>query len=323
MAARRGSDPKAPAAGAPRGGLSDAELADRKRFLELTEADEKRLESLGPLARQYADDVIEDFYRHLMSFEVGRAFFRDRALLERVKQAQRRYFVGLTNGDYGQAYVADRLEVGAVHERIGLPMTAYLGMYAFYLRAVAARIFAATSTPASEPALARLASLLKLVFFDMGLAIDTYIEQRERTIRLQQEAIGLSTPVLQVRPGLLILPIIGLIDTARARQLTEQLLRSIRSNRARVVVMDVTGVPSVDSKVANHLVQTVEASRLMGATVILTGLAPEIAQALVVLGVDLGKMRTVADLESGLEEAEALLGYRVSRVRKAGVSEGG
>jgi hypothetical protein len=216
MAARRGSDPKAPAAGAPRGGLSDAELADRKRFLELTEADEKRLESLGPLARQYADDVIEDFYRHLMSFEVGRAFFRDRALLERVKQAQRRYFVGLTNGDYGQAYVADRLEVGAVHERIGLPMTAYLGMYAFYLRAVAARIFAATSTPASEPALARLASLLKLVFFDMGLAIDTYIEQRERTIRLQQEAIGLSTPVLQVRPGLLILPIIGLIDTARA-----------------------------------------------------------------------------------------------------------
>ena len=103
------------------------------------------------------------------------------------------------------------------------------------------------------------------IFLDIGLAIDTYIYQRERTIRVQQEAIReLSTPVLQVREGLLILPIIGAIDGQRARQLTEQLLHAIRANRGKVVVMDVTGVPSIDSTVANHLVQTVDASRLMG-----------------------------------------------------------
>jgi rsbT co-antagonist protein RsbR len=140
-----------------------------------------------------------------------------------------------------------------------------------------------------------------------------FVQERERIIREQQEAIReLSTPVLQVRERLLILPIIGVIDPQRARQLTEQLLQGIRANRAKVVVIDITGVAAMDAKVANHLVLTVEAARLLGATVIVTGLSPEIAQTLVNIGVDLGKMNTVGDLQGGIEEAERLLGYRVS-----------
>jgi len=144
-----------------------------------------------------------------------------------------------------------------------------------------------------------------------------FVQERERTIREQQEAIReLSTPVLQVRERLLILPIIGVIDPQRARQLTEQLLRGIRTNRARVVVIDITGVAAMDSNVANHLVLTVEASRLLGATVIVTGLSPEIAQTLVNIGVDLTKMNTVGDLQGGIEEAERLLGYKVHPIVK-------
>src|SRR5207302_11188349 len=91
-----------------------------------------------------------------------------------------------------------------------------------------------------------------------------FVQERERIIRLQQEAFReLSTPVLQVRERLLILPIIGVIDPQRARQLTEQLLRAIRTNRAIVVVIDTTGVAAMDSNVSNHLVQTVDASRLL------------------------------------------------------------
>ncbi|HZM17272.1 MAG TPA: STAS domain-containing protein [Candidatus Krumholzibacteria bacterium] len=149
-----------------------------------------------------------------------------------------------------------------------------------------------------------------------------FVQERERTIREQQEAIReLSTPVLQVRERLLILPIIGVIDPQRARQLTEQLLRGIRTNRARVVVIDITGVAAMDSNVANHLVLTVEASRLLGATVIVTGLSPEIAQTLVNIGVDLTKMNTVGDLQGGIEEAERLLGYKVLPVEKAEKAE--
>src|SRR6266700_1929731 len=155
---------------------------------------------------------------------------------------------------------------------------------------------------AYEPAANRIANTVGVSF----------VQERERVIRQQQKAIRqLSTPVLQVRERLLILPIIGIIDSQRARQLTEQLLRGIRANRAKVVVVDITGVPTIDSEVANHLVQTVEASRLMGASVIISGVSAEIDQTLVTIGVDLSKMNAVGDLQGGIEEAERLLGYKL------------
>jgi rsbT co-antagonist protein RsbR len=157
---------------------------------------------------------------------------------------------------------------------------------------------------AYEPAANRIANTVAVSF----------VEERERIIRQQQDSIReLSTPVLPVRERLLILPIIGVLDRERARQLTVQLLSGIRTHRAKVVVIDITGVPNVDESVANHLVRTVDASRLMGASVIITGLSPDIAQTLVTIGVDLSKMNTIGDLQGGLEEAERLLGYSVAR----------
>jgi rsbT co-antagonist protein RsbR len=162
---------------------------------------------------------------------------------------------------------------------------------------------------AYEPAANRIANTVAVSF----------VQERERIIRQQQDALReLSTPVLQVRERILVLPIIGILDEQRADQLTEQLLAAIRSKRAKVVVVDITGVPDVDSSVANHLVQTVDASRLMGASVILTGLSPEIAQTLVTIGVDLAKMNTVGDLQGGVEEAERLLGFQVIRTNTTG-----
>nr|MBA2623993.1 STAS domain-containing protein [Acidimicrobiia bacterium] len=104
----------------------------------------------------------------------------------------------------------------------------------------------------------------------------------------------------------------GLLDNQRATQLTEQLLQGIRNHRAKVVVIDITGVADIDTSVANHLVKTVDASRLMGASVIITGLSAEIAQTLVRIGVDLSKMNTIGDLQGGIEAAERQLGFRVT-----------
>jgi rsbT co-antagonist protein RsbR len=136
----------------------------------------------------------------------------------------------------------------------------------------------------------------------------SFVEERERVIRKQQEAIRkLSTPVMKLRERLLLLPIIGALDTRRMQQLTEQLLEEIKVQRAQVVVIDITGVAEIDREVANHLVETVEAARLMGAATIITGLSLEIAQTLVDLDVDLARMKTVGDLQGGLEDAEQLL----------------
>ncbi|MDQ3384873.1 MAG: STAS domain-containing protein [Actinomycetota bacterium] len=160
---------------------------------------------------------------------------------------------------------------------------------------------------AYEPAANRIANTVAVSFVD----------ERERIIRQQQDALReLSTPVLQVRERLLILPIIGLLDTQRATQLTEQLLHGIRNHRAKVVVIDITGVADIDTSVANHLVKTVDASRLMGASVIITGLSSDIAQTLVRIGVDLSKMNTIGDLQGGIEAAERQLGFRVTHTEQ-------
>lgn len=291
--------------------INERDVARRKEFLEFREEDAAILRKLNEIAQKYADPVIEDLYRHFLSFEETRAFFRDPHVLERVKRLQKEYFLRLTQGDYDADYVANRLRIGTVHERINLAPKWYLGAYNFYLRAVGKRLQEAFAKKPEE-AFSAFLSLMKLVFLDIGLAMDTYIFARDSTMRKQQEAIReLSTPVLQIRERLLLLPIIGVIDSQRARLITGGLLESIRANRAKVVVMDVTGVATIDSRVANHLLQTVTAARLMGATVIVSGLSPEVAQALVALGIDLAKLNTVGDLQGGIEQAERMLGYRV------------
>jgi rsbT co-antagonist protein RsbR len=297
--------------------ITDEELERRKLYLGLCEDDERRLTEIHGLAGEYAQPVIDAFYEHLMGFAESRRFFEDRQTLERVKHKQKSYFVRLTQGSYDRAYARERLHIGAVHERIGLDIKLYLGSYSFYLRDVATRLLRAFPDDSAR-ALEAYKSLKKVVFLDLGLAIDTYVHQRERTINRQQEAIRqLSTPVLQLREGLLMLPIVGELEGERARQLTRQLLGSIRDRRARVVVLDVTGVPAIDSGVANHLLRTVDAARLMGASSIVTGISTEVAETLVGLGLGLESLTTVGDLQGGIEHAERLLGHH------AGGSNGG
>lgn len=153
-------------------------------------------------------------------------------------------------------------------------------------------------------------------FIDSAMAVigEEYLRAKEEIISRHQEAIReLSTPVLQVRDELLLLPVVGVIDSTRARQMTDHLLHAIRAKRAKVIVIDITGVAAVDSMVANHLVQAVEAARLLGAHAILTGLSAEVAQTIVRIGVDLGKVRTTGSLQDGMVEANRMLGYTVVR----------
>jgi anti-anti-sigma regulatory factor len=216
----------------------------------------------------------------------------------------------ILNGTW-DAYTADLRAQGTTYARGGLRFATWFTAVGAFREQVRPFLFSAYSrTP--ERLHAALDAMNKFVDDAMGIIGEEYLAAKEHIIVQQQEALReLSTPVLQVRDRLLLLPIIGLIDSFRARQLTEQLLRAIRTNRAKVIVIDITGVPAVDSKVANHLVQTVDAARLMGAIAIVTGLSADVAQSLVTLGVDLRMLHTVGDLQGGLEEAELVLGYQV------------
>ena len=119
----------------------------------------------------------------------------------------------------------------------------------------------------------------------------------------QQAILELSTPVLQLQPGLLVLPVIGALDLERAQQLDERLLSAVREHRARVVVIDVTGVPVLESAVALRVLGTVASVRLLGARVLVTGMSAELAQALVALDIDVSALDSFADLQGGVEAA--------------------
>jgi anti-anti-sigma factor len=129
-------------------------------------------------------------------------------------------------------------------------------------------------------------------------------DKRDRDLLIRE----LSTPALPLKPGLLLLPIIGALDSDRAQGLTEKILAAIEKYRARVVVIDVTGVLAIDSTVANHLLRTMESCRLMGAAVVLTGISPENAHTLVRIGMDLSGLTTAGDLRDGIQVADRLLG---------------
>ena len=291
-------------------GLTEANIERRKRFVALEPDDLARIASVRDVVAERADALTAAFFSHLSRFEEANGLLSNRELLERARQMKRQHLVAMVTGPYDSGYVEQRVGLGLIYSQARLDNALFLGAFHTLLRQVGATIMKHGDRDA---AFESFMAVKKVAFFDVGLIVDVLATERQRVIRQQQEAIReLSTPVLQIRERLLLLPIIGVIDTHRARLLTESLLRAIRSARAKVVVMDVTGVATIDSKVANHLLQTIASARLMGATVIVSGLSSDVAQSLVALGIDLGRLNTVGDLQGGMEEAERQLGYRVT-----------
>jgi DNA-binding LacI/PurR family transcriptional regulator/anti-anti-sigma regulatory factor/putative methionine-R-sulfoxide reductase with GAF domain len=153
--------------------------------------------------------------------------------------------------------------------------------------------------------------------------LEREVKERERaqadSLRLQQEVIEaqrqaiqeLSTPVIPIMERIIVMPLVGSIDSIRARDITRALLAGIREHRAKVVILDITGVPIVDSGVANHLNKTIQAARLKGARTIVTGISDAVAETIVDLGIDWSQIETLTNLRTGLRSALVSLGLRI------------
>lgn len=146
---------------------------------------------------------------------------------------------------------------------------------------------------------------------------ESFIRGREDVILRQTNEINeISTPVIQVWDGILALPIIGTLDSARTQIVMESLLMKIVETGSTIAILDISGVPAVDSLVAQHLIKTVSATRLMGAECIISGIRPEIAQTVVHLGIDLSQITTKASLAHALRFAFSMLRYEVKKSDK-------
>lgn len=149
------------------------------------------------------------------------------------------------------------------------------------------------------------------------ITFETYIKGREEVILRQTDEITeISTPVIRVWDGILALPIIGTLDSARTQVVMESLLQEIVATSSSIAILDISGVPAVDSLVAQHLIKTVSATRLMGAECVISGIRPEIAQTVVHLGIDLSDIITKATLASALKYAFATMKLDVRKVVK-------
>ncbi|MDX8411130.1 MAG: STAS domain-containing protein [Mariprofundaceae bacterium] len=145
------------------------------------------------------------------------------------------------------------------------------------------------------------------------VTIETFSHTREEIIMEQSRSLmELSTPVVKLWDGVVMLPLVGIIDTPRSQHIIAALLQGIVDHQAQVAVLDVTGVPMMDTKVAQHLINTVDAARMLGSEVVLTGISPDAAQTLVRLHVDLRGLRTSGLLKNGVRDALSMIGKEIT-----------
>jgi rsbT co-antagonist protein RsbR len=265
--------------------------------------------ALWAVYEPHYDEVLEQLMQHVAEQPELAALLSAMSPEDRAAQSSKskeRLRSAIEEGQWDDYFAASK-EDGAKYARAGLSFNAWTPLLFEFRIAVSERLLEAykDESEALRQSLAALNTLGDVAFAVLGQA---YLEEKERVIADQHSAIrDLATPILSVRPGLLILPLIGVIDSQRAAQITEDLLQGIVDHRARAVVIDITGVPAVDSMVANHLIQTAEAAGLMGAEVFVSGVSTANALTLVRIGLDPRRLNTVGDLQSAIECADRIL----------------
>lgn len=161
----------------------------RKEYLQLTAEEEAGLRSLQPLMTQHVDELVDAFYRHLLSFEDTRRLLTDELIATRLKEAQKRYLLSLVTGPYDRAYMEGRIKIGEVHERIGLTPQWYLGAYALYLNLLHPLIFKHFRDKPSQCQFLRIA-MTKVVFLDIQLAIEAYIRKSSEKLEFANRQLA-------------------------------------------------------------------------------------------------------------------------------------
>jgi rsbT co-antagonist protein RsbR len=211
-------------------------------------------------------------------------------------------------------YLARRRGVGEVHARIGLSLPAYFAAMNMMLDNLCEG--EEIQELSDEERAATVRSLTKQMHLDTALVVETFSRLTAETITQQSRSlIAMSTPVTAIWRDVLLLPIVGIVDSKRSQDIMSAMLTKIAEAHAKVIILDIGGVAIVDTAVANHLIKITKATKLMGCECTISGVSPAIAQTMVELGINVGEVRTTATLRDALEAAFRDVGITISDTR--------
>jgi rsbT co-antagonist protein RsbR len=281
-------------------------MAERTRDLTerygVSDADLERVRRFGKIVAPKFDEYVRRFYDWLSRQPEFHEHFSDPHRLERVKKLQAAYWVEFFEARVDEDYLKNRETVGEVHARIGLPLPVYFAAMNTSLDLFTRTLY--DGSLAADVLAASLRSITSLLHLDTAIVVDTYSRLTNKKFAEQSRAlVEMSTPVTAIWQGILLLPVVGLIDSRRARDVMNAMLAKIAETRSRIFILDISGVAIVDTAVANHLIKITKATKLMGCECILSGISAAIAQTVVELGIDIGGIRTTATLRDALEDA--------------------
>ncbi|UCD70275.1 MAG: STAS domain-containing protein [Betaproteobacteria bacterium] len=282
-------------------------------LFRLTDSDLAALKRLGERVVPKMDAFVEQFYVWLKTLPEYEVYFPDEAMVQHVKSLQRDYWVEVFEGVVDQSYVDRRATVGETHARIGLPLGIYFSAMNYAVTLFSVDLYDGNLN--ADDYAAAVIALNKVASMDTALVVDTYARISNEAAAAQSKAImEMSTPVTQIWEGILLLPLVGLIDSKRAQDIMDASLAKIADTQARIFILDISGVGVVDTAVANYLIKVTKATRLMGCQSTISGVSPAIAQTMTELGIDVGNVRTTANMRDALSLALQAQGVAAPRV---------
>jgi rsbT co-antagonist protein RsbR len=277
----------------------------------INQKDLDRIRDFAPIARPRMQAMVTEWYAWLRTQPEYDQFFSDTETLERVQRLQDEYWLLFMSGSIDDEYIAMRRKVGEAHARIGLPLNTYFAGMNMFMELFGKCM---RDHDMADDARSRMEeSVTKLLHLDTAVVVETYNQLVEETLTAQANSLmEMSTPVTQIWNGILLLPIVGIIDSKRARDIMNATLAKIGDTQARIFILDISGVGVVDTAVANHLIKITRATRLMGCDCTISGVSPSIAQTIVDLGIDVGRIKTTSTMKDALADAFHRVGMEIT-----------
>jgi rsbT co-antagonist protein RsbR len=284
-----------------------------KKF-QITPEDISLVRAAGEILIPNLGAFIDEWYVWLKEMPEFNQFFPDVESLPRIKKLQLENWDGFFKANIDEAYLEHRRHIGRVHARIDLPNDIYFAGMSRSNQLLVARLRDHNKKGAEVEEM--VLAIGKLIYLDCYLVLDTITSLGKEKIAEHSKAmLEMSTPVTSIWEGILLLPLVGIIDSHRTQDVMNKTLEKIAESRAKMFVLDISGVAAVDTGVANHLIKISKATKLMGCKSIISGISPAIARTLVELGVNVGDVETTATLRDAFEFALKSLGESIAGVR--------